>query len=93
MAGEFDPAIHSPGLTAVLAIRGLSRQLPDSVLKPIRWRGVSISASSGLFAGGGSIIALPALLYLLHIEPKSVIAMSPGVMGTVAGARLGLRRQ
>lgn len=75
----------------------------------------------GLFGSGGSIIALPALLYLLDVAPKSAIAMSLGVvavtatlsaldhlrrgnvnvrvamvfglfgvMGTFAGARLGL---
>ena len=75
----------------------------------------------GLFGSGGSIVALPALLYLLDVAPKSAIAMSLGVvaitatlaaidnwrrgnvvirvalvfglfgvMGTFAGARLGL---
>ena len=75
----------------------------------------------GLFGSGGSIIATPALLYLLDVAPKSAIAMSLGivavtatiaaldnwrrgnvdvtvaavfglfgVMGTFAGARLGL---
>lgn len=38
----------------------------------------------GLFGSGGSIIALPALLYLLHVEPKSAIAMSLGVVATTA---------
>lgn len=38
----------------------------------------------GLFGSGGSIIALPALLYLLHVEPKSAIAMSLGVVAVTA---------
>ncbi len=38
----------------------------------------------GLFGSGGSIIALPALMYLLHIEPKSAIAMSLGVVAVTA---------
>ncbi len=38
----------------------------------------------GLFGSGGSIIALPALLYLLHVDPKSAIAMSLGVVAVTA---------
>ncbi len=38
----------------------------------------------GLFGSGGSIIALPALMYLLHVEPKSAIAMSLGVVAVTA---------
>ena len=30
----------------------------------------------GLFGSGGSIIAMPALMYLLDVEAKSAIAMS-----------------
>ncbi|MBI5937313.1 MAG: sulfite exporter TauE/SafE family protein [Betaproteobacteria bacterium] len=38
----------------------------------------------GIFGSGGSIIALPALMYLLHVEPKSAIAMSLGVVAVTA---------
>jgi len=38
----------------------------------------------GLFGSGGSIIAMPALLYLLHVEPKSAIAMSLGIVAVTA---------
>jgi hypothetical protein len=38
----------------------------------------------GLFGSGGSIIALPALMYLLHVAPKSAIAMSLGVVAVTA---------
>lgn len=38
----------------------------------------------GLFGSGGSIIALPALLYLLHVAPKSAIAMSLGIVAVTA---------
>ena len=38
----------------------------------------------GLLGSGGSIIALPTLIYLLHIEPKSAIAMSLGVVAVTA---------
>jgi len=38
----------------------------------------------GLFGSGGSIVALPALLYLLDVAPKSAIAMSLGVVGVTA---------
>ncbi|NOZ37444.1 MAG: sulfite exporter TauE/SafE family protein [Gammaproteobacteria bacterium] len=38
----------------------------------------------GVFGSGGSIITVPALLYLLHIEPKSAIAMSLGIVSVTA---------
>lgn len=38
----------------------------------------------GLFGSGGSIIAMPALLYLLNIEAKSAIAMSLGIVAITA---------
>lgn len=38
----------------------------------------------GLFGSGGSIIATPALLYLLDMEPKSAIAMSLGIVAVTA---------
>ncbi len=38
----------------------------------------------GLFGSGGSIIAMPALLYLLHVEPKSAIVMSLGIVAVTA---------
>ena len=38
----------------------------------------------GLFGSGGSIIAMPALLYLLHVEAKSAIAMSLGIVAVTA---------
>ena len=38
----------------------------------------------GLFGSGGSIIAMPALMYLLNVEPKSAIAMSLGIVAITA---------
>ncbi|MGD9788247.1 MAG: sulfite exporter TauE/SafE family protein [Sulfuricellaceae bacterium] len=38
----------------------------------------------GLLGSGGSIIALPALLYLLNIPPKEAVAMSLGVVAVTA---------
>ena len=46
--------------------------------------GLATGMVLGLFGSGGSIIALPALMYLLHVEPKSAIAMSLGVVGVTA---------
>lgn len=46
--------------------------------------GAATGAVLGIFGSGGSIVALPALLYLLHVEPKSAIAMSLGVVATTA---------
>jgi uncharacterized membrane protein YfcA len=38
----------------------------------------------GIFGSGGSIITVPALLFLLDIEPKSAIAMSFGIVAITA---------
>lgn len=46
--------------------------------------GLSTGFVLGLLGSGGSIIALPALVYLLHVEPKSAIAMSLGVVAVTA---------
>jgi uncharacterized membrane protein YfcA len=46
--------------------------------------GLATGMVLGLFGSGGSIIALPALMYLLHVEPKSAIAMSLGVVAITA---------
>jgi len=54
-----------------------------------------IGLSLGLLGGGGSILTLPILVYLLGVEPKSAIAMSlfvvgvTSVMGSIAHARAG----
>ena len=38
----------------------------------------------GVFGSGGSIITMPALLYLLDVEPKTAIAMSLGIVAITA---------
>ncbi len=38
----------------------------------------------GVFGSGGSIITMPALLYLLDVEPKAAIAMSLGIVAITA---------
>lgn len=38
----------------------------------------------GLFGSGGSIIAMPALMYLLGVKAKSAIAMSLGIVAVTA---------
>lgn len=38
----------------------------------------------GVFGSGGSIITMPALLYLLDVEPKAAIAMSLGIVAVTA---------
>ncbi len=38
----------------------------------------------GLLGSGGSIITIPALLYLLNVEPKTAIAMSLGIVSVTA---------
>ncbi len=43
-----------------------------------------IGLSLGLLGGGGSILTVPAFVYLLDIEPKAAIAMSLVVVGSTA---------
>lgn len=38
----------------------------------------------GIMGSGGAIVTVPALLYLLHVEPKSAIAMSLGIIAITA---------
>ncbi len=46
--------------------------------------GLATGILLGVFGSGGSIITMPALLYLLNIEPKSAIAMSLGIVAITA---------
>jgi uncharacterized membrane protein YfcA len=46
--------------------------------------GLATGLVLGLFGSGGSIIATPALLYLLDVAPKSAIAMSLGIVAVTA---------
>ena len=46
--------------------------------------GLATGLVLGLFGSGGSIIATPALIYLLGVEPKSAIAMSLGIVAVTA---------
>jgi uncharacterized membrane protein YfcA len=46
--------------------------------------GLATGVVLGIFGSGGSIITTPALLYLLHVEPKSAIAMSLGIVAITA---------
>ncbi|CAA6603404.1 putative sulfite/sulfoacetate exporter of taurine metabolism [Rhodospirillaceae bacterium LM-1] len=46
--------------------------------------GLATGLMLGLFGSGGSIITLPALLYLLDVPTKSAIAMSLGIVGVTA---------
>lgn len=45
---------------------------------------VCIGISLGLIGGGGSILAVPTLVYVMAVPPKSAIAMSLAVVGTVS---------
>ncbi len=38
----------------------------------------------GVLGGGGSIIAVPALTFLLHIPPKEAVVTSLAIVGAVA---------
>jgi len=38
----------------------------------------------GILGSGGSIVTMPALMYLLNVEPKPAIAMSLGIVGITA---------
>jgi hypothetical protein len=45
---------------------------------------LAIGISLGLIGGGGSILAVPTLVYIMNIDPKSAIAMSLVIVGTVS---------
>jgi hypothetical protein len=46
--------------------------------------GIATGLVLGIFGSGGSIIAVPALLYLLHLGTKEAIAMSLGIVAITA---------
>ncbi|WGV25642.1 sulfite exporter TauE/SafE family protein [Halotia branconii] len=43
-----------------------------------------IGVSLGLIGGGGSVLALPILVYVMGVPPKSAIAMTLVIVGTVS---------
>lgn len=43
-----------------------------------------IGLSLGLMGGGGSVLALPVLVYVMGVPPKSAIAMTLVIVGTVS---------
>jgi uncharacterized membrane protein YfcA len=43
-----------------------------------------IGLSLGLLGGGGSVLALPVLIYVMGVAPKSAIAMTLIIVGTVS---------
>lgn len=45
---------------------------------------VCIGVSLGLLGGGGSVLALPVLVYVMGVAPKSAIAMTLIIVGTVS---------
>src|SRR5690606_21910195 len=45
---------------------------------------VLVGLSLGLFGSGGSVLAVPILVYVLGIETKSAIAMSLAIVGFTA---------
>jgi uncharacterized protein len=45
---------------------------------------ICIGISLGLIGGGGSILAVPTLVYVMGVPPKSAIAMSLAIVGTVS---------
>lgn len=45
---------------------------------------VAIGVSLGLLGGGGSVLALPILVYVMGVEAKTAIAMTLVIVGTVS---------
>ena len=45
---------------------------------------ICIGVSLGLLGGGGSVLALPVLVYVMGIEPKPAIALTLIIVGTVS---------
>jgi uncharacterized membrane protein YfcA len=54
-----------------------------------------IGLGMGLFGGGGSLIAVPAFSFLMHVQPKEAVVMSLAIVGigAAAGSALGLMRR
>lgn len=50
--------------------------------------GVVIGLALGLLGGGGSILAVPIFVYVLHLDPKPAIAMSLAVVGVTSAVGL-----
>jgi uncharacterized protein len=53
-----------------------------------------IGVSLGLMGGGGSILAVPVLVYVAHVDPKQAVGMSLAIVGSTAlvGSFLHRRR-
>ena len=45
---------------------------------------ICIGISLGLLGGGGSVLALPVLVYVMKVDPKAAIAMTLVIVGTVS---------
>ena len=45
---------------------------------------IGIGVSLGLLGGGGSVLALPVLVYVMGVAPKPAIAMTLIIVGTVS---------
>jgi len=45
---------------------------------------MGIGLSLGLIGGGGSVLAVPILVYVMGVSPKQAIAMSLAIVGTVS---------
>lgn len=50
------------------------------------WLALAIGLAMGILGGGGSIIAVPAFTFLLHLPPKDAIVTSLAVVGLAATA-------
>lgn len=46
--------------------------------------GVLTGFALGIFGSGGGIVVVPALIYLLHLQPKEAIAMGLGIIAVTA---------
>ncbi|MFN0129458.1 MAG: sulfite exporter TauE/SafE family protein [Verrucomicrobiales bacterium] len=53
--------------------------------------GLVVGVSLGLTGGGGSIFAVPLLVYVLHLAPGVAIGLSLAMVGLTAGFGAGLR--
>ncbi len=51
---------------------------------PVVLAGLLTGLLLGVFGSGGSIVTLPALVYLMGVEPKAAIAMSLGIVAVTA---------
>ncbi|MDZ4696248.1 MAG: sulfite exporter TauE/SafE family protein [Deltaproteobacteria bacterium] len=56
----------------------------DATLAPTLALMILVGFALGIFGGGGSILAVPVLVYVAHLTPSTAIGMSLAIVGTTS---------